>query len=1349
VEAKRVNVEKAEKIARSYARTSPRLVKRENFRLSKTVSRRVTRKQPAMRRAAQPQDEPMFYVFSMNGDSGFILVAGDDVAKPVLGYSDTGTYDENNPNIVYWMETLSQEITDAIENNVPQDELTKAAWEAFATDNDIQPQSVDDYVEPLIKTKWNQSPPYNDWCPEISGERAPTGCVATAMAQIMKYHEYPTTRTVEIPGYTTSRTNIPPITGSTTYRWNNMSNTYSTSSTDESKTAIAELMYHCGVSVEMDYNVNESAASSSNVVTALKTYYGYDAGILYLYRNRYSYTEWIDLLKTELKANRPIYYSGSSDKGGHAFVCDGYNADNLFHFNWGWGGSSDGYFEVSALNPSSVGIGGGSSGYNQGQTIIAGIQPDTGEQPVVLLRIGLSSVVSNKSLLNSLTESFNVSAIDLTNLGSEPLTEVYLGVLLCRQDGSYYDHKTILHTFNRLNPGSWYSSYTLLSEYLLPPDLPAGTYKLYPAFSASSERPSVIFGSNGDKYIVVDVKTDGSVTLTESSNKPNLSLTSLQSLRTVYQNKTGYFTAEITNSGTTDYNSKLTLKLGSQTVVTDPVVIPAGITKTVGFSGTITLKSGDYTLSILYDTENTPDGSPSAQLGNSVPIVVKAEPVEEPNLSLVSAISFPDETAVNMNNPYLTIKIENKGGLYDGRINVFIYPESDGSSIGSFGTQNLWLEKDEEQEILFNNPITFLSPGTYRGCIFYFNKNIWEQLDYAVLFTVVVPPPVVNAQPPIITAQPQSAEYTVNTAANAISVTANVSDGGTLSYQWHSNTSNNNTGGSVISGATSTSYTPSTTTVGTTYYYVVVNNTNNDVNGQSTATIASNTAAITVKKISPSAPDAPVLADKTATSITLNTIEGDVEYSIDGETWQDSPTFNSLIPNTAYIFYARYKETDTQTISPVSSPSGTITTDKTALSGEVTVSGDVIFGKTLTAVTSALTSSSELGLLSYQWKRDNVVITGAINVTYTLVQADIAATITVTVTTSNTSGSLTSNPTVAVAKAKQDAPDAPILADKTATSITLNTIEGDVEYSIDGETWQDSPTFDNLNPDTEYTFYARLKKSDTHNASPTSEGTSVRTHTDKDANLVSLIVNGKPLSVSDEELYYQATCNETSLMLDVKPSPFASVNLTVDKREYGNNYNIPLSGDKNIINIQIVSGDKQKKANYKLTVANPLKADSVLFQRWSDVIAVNLNPKTNGGYSNIDSVCWRTVDNPNIISREWYIQITGNVTEYHAEVRIAGNWHKVCGIPEINTNKILVYPNPVIIGENLNLLLPDMFKGGYMNVINLAGAMVKQKLPLSNMTNSISVADWTPGIYLLNIVAPNGDRETVKVVVSN
>jgi hypothetical protein len=244
--------------------------------------------------------------------------------------------------------------------------------------------------------------------------------------------------------------------------------------------------------------------------------------------------------------------------------------------------------------------------------------------------------------------------------------------------------------------------------------------------------------------------------------------------------------------------------------------------------------------------------------------------------------------------------------------------------------------------------------------------------------------------------------------------------------------------------------------------------------------------SITITKATQTAPAAPTLLNKTATSITLNTITG-CEYRMNGGAWQTATLFSGLEPNTTYSFEAYKVETATHLASPVSTATQ-LATDKATLSGTVTISGDAVFGETLTANTG-LTSTpeiSDLGMLIYQWKRRSENI-GTNSTTYTLLQADIGATITVTVTAANCNGSVTSAATATVIKASEiTPPDAPTLANNSSNSITLNTITG-CEYRMNGGAWQSSTTFSGLAPDTEYEFEARKAETATHFASPASE----------------------------------------------------------------------------------------------------------------------------------------------------------------------------------------------------------------------------------------------------------------------
>jgi len=327
-------------------------------------------------KSASPENN--YYVFNEAEGKGFVIISGDDVAKPVLGYSDKGNFDENNlpPALVYWLEFLNSEIAYAVQNNLP----SNAEWENIS---DFRTANV--IVEPLLTTTWDQAAPYNNLCPEINGYRTVTGCTATAMAQIMKYYNYPPNGTGQTRDYfiAKSSANVPEVDfGATNYDWENMRDYYDGVTTDIEKDAVATLMFHCGAAARMNYDIGTSGATTLSAAQGLASYFNYESTLMQKIRSDYSNSEWELILKSQLDMRRPVLYEGFNETVGHAFVCDGYNDEDKFHFNWGWGGSQDGYFVSTALNTISY-------HFNLNQKIIIDIVPN--ERGLPLLPIYLSN----------------------------------------------------------------------------------------------------------------------------------------------------------------------------------------------------------------------------------------------------------------------------------------------------------------------------------------------------------------------------------------------------------------------------------------------------------------------------------------------------------------------------------------------------------------------------------------------------------------------------------------------------------------------------------------------------------------------------------------------------------------------------------------------------------------------------------------------------------------------------------------------------------------------------------------------------------------------------------------------
>lgn len=308
-------------------------------------------------------------LYLFKGDKGYLLVPDDDRALPLLAYSYDNNFDTiANPSLAAWLDFYNRELQSL--------SSVKESGKGLSA-KDSRPERAP--IAPLTRTEWNQEGPYNEMCPHVDGRGTVTGCVATAMAQVMKYHNYPSRGTGShsyhwAPGDSTLSFNF----GQTTFEWDLMTDTYNRDSSPESRKAVATLMLACGISVNMHYDVGDSGAASMTMGGALMDYFGYDKAIWMPMRDFYGLYEWEGMIYSDLEKGLPVLYAGSGTGGGHQFICDGYEGDGFFHFNWGWGGLSNGYYTLTALNPADLGVGGGAGGFNSGQQIALGVKPSTG-----------------------------------------------------------------------------------------------------------------------------------------------------------------------------------------------------------------------------------------------------------------------------------------------------------------------------------------------------------------------------------------------------------------------------------------------------------------------------------------------------------------------------------------------------------------------------------------------------------------------------------------------------------------------------------------------------------------------------------------------------------------------------------------------------------------------------------------------------------------------------------------------------------------------------------------------------------------------------------------------------------
>ena len=409
------------------------------------------------------------YVFS--NENMWVMIAADDRAKPILAYSTEGSFGVPSSdadtiigdNFWGWIKSYQEQIQYAIANDIPASQQISDQWQALSS-SEITSQAGNErgtttVVNPLLTTTWGQGWPYNSMCPSDpagSGGHVKVGCVATAMAQIMKYHNYPSqglgSYGYQYANYPYTGANF----GATTYNWSNMPNSISTVNND-----VATITYHAAVSTLSMWGSDETGVMWYNdqepMTRAFVNYFRMAYSSLeYVKKVNYSNTDWYNLLDSELLANRPVYYRGNGTSG-HAWVCDGVN-NAMYHFNWGWDGSYNGYYSLSAINP-------GGQNFNENQCAIIGIKANDG-----------STLVTNTTWSGNLNHSNKIAvpdAITLTvNAGSQILfaqgakLQIY-GRLLSIGTATNYVRFSSIDTNNRWHGIKWdneYNWYDVMSD---------------------------------------------------------------------------------------------------------------------------------------------------------------------------------------------------------------------------------------------------------------------------------------------------------------------------------------------------------------------------------------------------------------------------------------------------------------------------------------------------------------------------------------------------------------------------------------------------------------------------------------------------------------------------------------------------------------------------------------------------------------------------------------------------------------------------------------------------------------------------------------------------------------------
>ncbi len=655
-------------------------------------------------------ETPLYYVFE-NKQSGFVIISADDVAVPVLGYADSGRWDANAmpPDMKWWLEQYGLEIEAASASAAP------AAPAAVSRD----------YIAPIVKTLWNQAAPYNDMCPAVRSTKTYTGCVATAMAQVMKVHDWPATGKGS-QSYTWNNKNISLDFSTVTFNWDNMLDYYTGRATDAQKNAVAQLMYACGVSVKMSFGTDESGALVTDIAPALVNNFDYDPSIAMAAREFYGITEWEDLVYGELSAGRPVIYSGSGADGGHCFVCDGYN-DGFFHFNWGWGGVSDGFFRLSALNPNIQGIGGNASGFNDGQIVIYNIKkPVEGSvesTPVFGSTTMAGATVSGNSLTMSgifcnystrdITGRFRLKAV--SGQGGDGVLLSAFGSNMSLEPGSGF--KTISGSISRLSEG---------------------TYRVYPVFvdEAGTEYP-VLMPTTQLGYAILE---KGLVSTVQVPASGEFTVNDVSLGSELYWGSDFSISGTIVNTGENDivlplypvllssagYNGILAMGSAINTEVPAGGSVPVeyignwerSVSSTkpadaryIGFVtlGPLVLSSAQYQQSYV---------------GISVPLSVDLKDAVQTSVFLTDwTINNGDIDNVDRDKIPVSITLKCESGYFGGSLDVAIFPLAGGTSLYAFSSPVVFIPEGETKTIEFTGSFPTATPGRRYSAAVYYNQD--------------------------------------------------------------------------------------------------------------------------------------------------------------------------------------------------------------------------------------------------------------------------------------------------------------------------------------------------------------------------------------------------------------------------------------------------------------------------------------------------------------------------------------------------------------------------------------------------------------------------------------------------
>lgn len=710
-------------------------------------------KSPGVRFSKIAAENDAYYVVTTPSEKGFAIIASDDAMPNLLaGYSLERQLPANPdampPQLKAWLHDYSA--------------IVKAVADGRLTLRGANPELKGEAVAPLMKTKWNQDMPFNNFAPLFGSNRAPSGCVATAVTQVMKFFNFPKKGKGQVTAYPYYSDSEKIDLSTHTYDWENMLDVYECewdyeaqkylpgNFNDTQATAVATLMRDFGYAVEMSYRANESGAQSSYILPVLVRHFSYSPDACFSYRGNQSEADWNGAIRRSLLAGSPVLYSGSDGKSGHQFVCDGIDENGFLHINWGWGGMSDGYFDMNILSPDNLGIGAGNGAYYQEQDVILNLKP--GDESIDNTAYNASLSLSNINCsyrdadgkLNARTST--IFTAQFYNASGSQINPGDLKYFLTLTDMNgkvvYQNREQGQHDIN-LRPSYYYGSKAFYFDGgIASADIPDGEYKVIPQYAYYADKGAGQLGETRDfskdrEYIPLTVKNgDFYLDKPQPEGEPTIAVTgasagliiagvdmdfslvvNVKSITDTYQSWAGFsycLIHENDDTGTIPSSDSNCWRYGSAKLYPGTTI---GVT--VSAYGPELSKAGRYR---MYFRQEDNDITPQE------PVWVTA--MEAPTEGFIltqplGTVSLPLSDGMYVGadiTPYVP------GTSYEGKVQFWAYPES-GAPDEAFlvGTREVSLQSNREAWIGASPDVMLEKPlGKYALFLKYQSGDEWK-----------------------------------------------------------------------------------------------------------------------------------------------------------------------------------------------------------------------------------------------------------------------------------------------------------------------------------------------------------------------------------------------------------------------------------------------------------------------------------------------------------------------------------------------------------------------------------------------------------------------------------------------